>query len=197
MSTKIIVLLLTFLMVMLQAQSQDIKNEKEKYVEKNVFPEEALKQLDGLSDTKRIRYIRQVDGENVTFEAKFKINNKKLSVEYVPNGSLQDIEVLIKKRDLPDGLYAKYDQLFLSLFDKYKITRMQRQYKPVRGNSEVSLSDYLDNSLNKFEINYELELRVVEKNSNEIGHYEFLIDDNAEILRKRQIKKVIDDNEVY
>ncbi|ALO16895.1 hypothetical protein L21SP5_03281 [Salinivirga cyanobacteriivorans] len=197
MSTKIIVLLLTFLMVTLQVQSQDIKNEKEKYVDRNVFPDEALKQLDALSDTKRISYIRQVDGDNVSFEAKFKFNNMKLSVEFAPGGRLQDIEVLIKKRDLPDGLYAKFDQLFLRLFDKYKITRMQRQYKPGRGYSGVSLNDYLENSLNKFKINYELELRVVEKNSNEIGHYEFLIDENAEIQRKRRIKKVIDDNEVY
>ncbi|CAM4113917.1 hypothetical protein [Zobellia nedashkovskayae] len=106
-----------------------IKDEREHRIRKSQFPENALLFIhQKLVNAKRIRFYKEIDGNKISYEAKFKKDRLKYSIEFNPEGRLEDIEIVIKSLDIPNDAYAKITTYLENNFKKYRVRKIQQQY---------------------------------------------------------------------
>ena len=110
--------------------AQAPKQEQEQRVDAREMPAKALLYLQNLAGKKkRIRYYREQDGARRSFEAKFKLEGSKYSVEFDENGALEDIEIERKAREM--GRVRNTIEAYLEkTYARHKIEKIQAQYKP-------------------------------------------------------------------
>lgn len=112
------------------------KYEREHRIKKSQFPEKALDLIEKkLLEARRIRFYRETDSTKTSFEAKFKQDRLKYSVEFDEEGTLEDVEIVIKPVDIPDDAFSRMNEYLTDNFVKYRIRKIQQQY-PV-GDEEV------------------------------------------------------------
>lgn len=133
------------------------KYEREYRIRKSQFPEQALTYIsEKLEDAKRIRFYKETDSTKTSYEAKFKKDRLWYSVEFSENGTLEDIEILIKPVDIPNDSFSRMETYLSDYFVKYRIRRLQQQY-PIT--SEESPETTIKNAFQNLmlpSINYEL-----------------------------------------
>lgn len=150
------------------------KYEREFRIKKSQFPEKALNHIEEkLEDARRIRFYKEIDSVKVSFEAKFKKDRLKYSVEFDENGALEDIEILIKSVDIPNDAFAKINKYLQNEFVKYKIQKMQQQYPVGVNDTESTIKNAFQNLMLP-SIKYEL--IVSGKRNKGYAQYEVLFD---------------------
>ncbi|MEL6976881.1 MAG: hypothetical protein AAGL29_16070 [Bacteroidota bacterium] len=113
------------------------KKERESRVTRDEIPQNALELLNPyLEDAKRLRYYQESDGNKRSFEVKFKKGKLRYSVEFSPEGKLEDVEFLIKSADIPDETWANIQSTFQEKFSKTYVKKIQQQY-PCEGKDEI------------------------------------------------------------
>lgn len=153
-----------------------IKQEREHRIRKLQFPENARLFLhQKLVNAKKLRFYREVDGDKVSYEAKFKKDRLKYSIEFDADGKLEDIEIEIKPVDIPDDSYRKINEYLENNFSKYRIKKIQQQYIAEEDNLDKTLREAFQNLLLP-SIKYEL--IVNGKNNKRYEQFEILF--NAE-----------------
>lgn len=106
-----------------------IKNEKEFRILLPEFPKPAQNILVFIPEkAKRIRYYKETDVEKESFEAKFKYQKHWYSVEFDANGNLEDVEVLIKEKQIKKTIKNTIITYLKTNSDKFKIIKIQEQY---------------------------------------------------------------------
>ena len=91
---KISVCFILVWMLPFNAMAQN-KYEREHRILKSQFPEKALGLItDKLVGAKRVRFYKEIDSAKISYEAKFKKDKLRYSVEFDTEGTLEDIEVL-------------------------------------------------------------------------------------------------------
>lgn len=166
----------------LTAQS---KQERESRVERTEFPEAAQQLLDLFSQKgKGVKFYRETDGDEVSFEMKLKVNRRWRSVEFDENGRLEDIEVTIRKRRIAQQALRNIQEVLDSLSDKNKIEKVQLQFIPTSDNPQEML-ERLDR--NQFD-NYEIIAAFKEKRK--IYRKELLFSSQGMLLQSRDIKRI-------
>lgn len=105
------------------------KYEREYRILKSQFPALAIATIDeNVVDFKRIKFYKETDSTKISYEAKLKKAKLWYSIEFNEEGTLEDIEILIKPTDVPNDTYAKIVDYLNDNFTKYKIKRLQQQY---------------------------------------------------------------------
>ncbi len=95
-------LLLILLPAAGNALAQAVKNEMETSIQPHQMPEKAMLLLQPvLKDALRVRHYQETDGEQITYESKLQWKGDFYSIEFKQDGSLLDIEKLVKFRTLP------------------------------------------------------------------------------------------------
>ena len=181
-----------------QAQSDSEKSEVEVGIRRSEMPESAVTLLsDWLAEARRIRYYRETDGDQVSYEIKLKRKGKAYSVEFYEDGSLMDIEQLIRFRDLPHDVQKSLNRYLSQTYDHYRITRLQKQYsaEDADEDDEEVLEELEEGDEDDLTIRYELVVDI--RLGNEVGSYELLFDDEGELLQKRKIVRRSLDNILY
>lgn len=155
MKSSSVILLFLFLGIF-QSNAQN-KYEREHRILKSQFPEKALGYISQkLEDAKRIRFYKEIDSAKVSFEAKFKKDRLWYSIEFDKEGSLEDVEVLIKPVDIPDESFSAITTYLEKLFSKYRIRRLQQQYPITESEpGETTIKNAFQNLMLP-SINYEL-----------------------------------------
>ena len=121
------------------------------------MPENALKTIKKLTNSK-VKWYQEFNAENIiTYEAKFKNNKKHISVEFTENGELLDVEIKIKKNEIPDNLLNIICSEIESKYKKYKFLKIQKQ---LLGNAENIHMALNNNVLKNVSVNYEIVLLV-------------------------------------
>ena len=124
---------LIFLLYILASFGQH-KYEREHRIKKNQFPEKAHVFIEEyLKNARKIRYYRETDSSNISYEAKFKLDRLHYSVEFSQSGDLEDVEILIKEADIPNESFSSIEQILDSTLGKYRIRRIQQQYPVEEG----------------------------------------------------------------
>ena len=148
------------------------KYEREYRIRKTQFPSVALQLIaEKLEDARRIKFYRETDSAKVSYEVKFKKDRLWYSVEFNEQGTLEDIEILIKEVDIPEETFQKITDYLSRSFTKYRIKRIQQQYPST---NEESLDKTIDNAFQNLilpTINYELVVGGKKKE----GYYEYAI----------------------
>jgi len=133
------------------------KYEREHRIRKVQFPQNALGYIkEKLQDAKRIRFYKEIDSNKISYEAKFKKDRLWYSVEFDKDGTLEDIEILIKPVDIPEEAYEAMNTYLANSFKKYRIRKIQQQYP---FSEEESPENTIKNAFQNLmlpSINYEL-----------------------------------------
>ncbi len=160
------------------------KYEREHRIKKSQFPEKALTLIaEKLEDARRIRFYREVDSAKVSYEAKFKKDRLRYSVEFSEEGDLEDIEILIKEVDIPEDTFTNIKNYLAKAFTKYRFRRMQQQY-PLAGNTpETTIKNAFQNLMLP-SIKYEF--IVAGKKEREYLQYEIVFDAEGSFENIRQ-----------
>lgn len=186
MKCKVLLIIFTcFCFTSLNAQT---KNEKESRVSLSQFPENAQTQLNIIpKKAKRIRYYKESDGEKQSFETKFKYEKYWYSVEFNNSGILEDIEVRIKERQIPDSIKTEIKTYIGNRSDKFDLIKIQEQYIYVDSISETQfLNSILENRATTVS-NYEI---IVAIKSNKIWELkEMTFDSKGAFLNARNLQQ--------
>ncbi|XLS28811.1 hypothetical protein ACJD0Z_16635 [Flavobacteriaceae bacterium M23B6Z8] len=172
------------------------KYEKESRISKEDFPENALKLLHGYTETaKRLRFYRETDSTKTSFEAKFKIQNKKYSIEFDADGILEDIEIEIAFRKLPEAIKQNISQYLEHHSKKYSIKKVQKQYYLP---GDVSAKNTMVAAFKDLDINFiRYELVVWRSSDEESGMVEFTFNHLGEYLLERPFSQASYDHILY
>lgn len=105
------------------------KQELERRISRNDFPEKALEVVAPyLDDARRVKYYEESDGAKTSYEIKLKKGKLKYSIEFDPEGKLEDVEIGIKTVDIPSESLAAIEKDLKDRFGRYKIRKIQQQY---------------------------------------------------------------------
>ncbi len=169
----------------LRPLSAQVKYEREYRVRKEQFPDAALEVLGNrLDDVRRLRFYREVDSNRRSYEMKFKKDRLHYSVEFTPEGVLEDVEVLIKPVDIPEDSWTRIRAVLSDRFAKFRVRRIQQQYpRDAFESDEQTLRNAFQNLLLP-ELNYELVLQA--RTDQGLMQYEALFDSDGMLLNLRK-----------
>jgi hypothetical protein len=195
-----IVVVLIGLLPLLQAHAQNVKNEVETSISREQMPQKALTLLEPvLGEARKARFYRETNGEQVSYESKFKWKGHLYSIEFKEDGALMDVEKLVRYGSLPDGVRKVVDDRLGKEFGKYKVRRTQVQYsgaKPGVSDAEVLQSlGRPEPGDGDVTVRYELEVDAVTPPN--LGAYELLFDADGDVLERREIARRSLDNILY
>ncbi|MEZ4953132.1 MAG: hypothetical protein R2825_06110 [Saprospiraceae bacterium] len=105
-----------------------VKYEKESRLKEKDVPSIALDFIDSLAVKKKVRWYLEEGFNRTSVEAKFKMDNRKYSIEFDTIGNLEDIEIQVKWDGLNKTLRDSIDFYLGQDCEKYKTRRVQIQY---------------------------------------------------------------------
>jgi hypothetical protein len=191
-------LLLLALLAAGNAFSQNVKEEVEISIRQHQMPEKAISLLQPLlEEASKVRFYRETDGEQITYEGKLRWKGKFYSIEFSQDGRLQDIEQLVKFRHLPGEIRKQVEAQMDKEFGHYRIRRTQVQYSagtPDQPDADV-FRDFAGQQYDSLTVRYEIEADG--RNGSQIGGYELLFDPDGKLVKKRPIVRRSLDNILY
>lgn len=104
------------------------KFEKEQRIKESAVPQSALSFVNSLNPPKKVKWYLEISNDGKRIEAKTKIGKSMYSIEFEENGSLEDLEVEIRKEVLSDSFFATLNEQLSAHFSKFRIERIQIQY---------------------------------------------------------------------
>lgn len=184
-----IILLLVFAFAkadnIIAQHDNNTKVEQEERIDIAYFPIQARDMVFTLSKArKKIKYYKETDGSLITYEAKFKLNGYKYSIECDQKGILIDIEVLIKKKEIASSVLNIITNNLKEISNRFKVEKIQKQFV-INHQDSLSISNRLES--NDFD-NYEM--IVAFKKDNKIYRKEMLFSKEGELLKQRSVKKL-------
>lgn len=160
--------------------AQNVKIEREESITKEEFPSKAYTVVQSLNtDNKQVRYFKETDGERSSYEAKFKLNGRRYSVECDTEGNIQDVEITIKKKEISKAIWNLIKKELAKENERFKVTKIQEQYVK---------SDDLKNHINAGQ-NDNYEISVSFKSKRKIYRKEYLFNAAGEVLKIRDVKR--------
>jgi len=184
----------TFFSGALQAQAE--KREFEKSVKADKLPDSLIILVNEVFPTaKNIRYYLESDGARQSYEIKLRDEGRKLSIEFYADGQLMDVEELVSFKDLPEDLNEKIEDYFDEQFEKFILTRVQKQFRGP--NTKQVLEAIKRSQTDHLKIRYEIEAVVAGEDEQLLGSYEFLFSAEGTLISTAQILKRSSDNVTY
>ncbi|SDQ08589.1 hypothetical protein [Flagellimonas zhangzhouensis] len=149
--------LLIFTLFITQFFCAQNKYEKETRIDKADFPENAYSLLEThLENARRIRFYKEIDSTKQSFEVKFKKRKLHYSVEFDPQGTLEDVEFEIDVVDIPEDNWMTIENYLKSNHNKYRVKKIQQQHPTLTDeNPKETLRKAFQNLILP-EINYEI-----------------------------------------
>ena len=166
------------------------KMEAEKRISQVSFPDAALAYLSPIiTKTNRIKYYFETDGTRSSYEAKFKLNGLKHSVEFDEKGQLEDIEIDVKIKRIDYLLRDVITHWLDGQFTKWRIEKFQLQYLPDdKGNLLMRMES---GEKNLPAPNFEI--IVMTKENGSVNQYELLFDWEGNFVNKRKVVRRVYD----
>jgi hypothetical protein len=159
------------------------KYEKESHLNPIDVPTAALEFIDALELTETIKWYFEEGLESNTIEAKFKLNNKKHSVEFDTAGGILDIEKEIKWKELQPELQNTIKSALSGICSKHKISKIQIHFS---GSQNVLISLLKGKEItDNFTTKYEIIAKCVNKNKTE--QFEYLFNSEGILLKTSEI----------
>ena len=176
----------------LQMLCAQVKEEREMRIDLNTFPILAQSVVKQRIPVKHIKFYKEIDGDKTSFEAKFNYNGQRYSLEFFENGTIEDIEIKIKKRRIPKRTLETIEVYLNSNFDRFKFKKIQIQYLNSHFSDVISAAFEQKNTT---EIRYEIIAEV--KSNHEIELIEFTFSSDGDYQNQRIVKRTSYDHVLY
>jgi len=183
MNTTTVILSIGFLLFFPFVSKAQHKYENEYRMKAEMIPQSAKQFIDSIGPDSKIKWYKETSLNDVSFEAKFKHNNKLFSIEFDTLGILQDVEFVIKKRGIGPKVYNKIERKLDSLYQKWKVQKIQTHYTGRHGDLITSINKNEPNA--KIKVSYEIVLKGKALGNTQL--YEIAFNDQGEIQGIRQI----------
>lgn len=181
-TARIIIALGFSLLFQFTTQAQH-KYEREFRIKSETIPQSAKDFIDSISADSKIKWYKEISLNDITLEAKFKYNKKKYSVEFDTLGKLQDVEFVIRKKEINSEVYNKIKYKLDSIYQKWKFQKIQIHYS---GKSRDIVKSIRKNEpTNTIKIFYEIVLKG--KNLEDTQLYEITFNEQGELQNILQI----------
>lgn len=175
-------LLLLFIILPFSGISQT-KYEKEIRLNIREVPQSAQSFIDSLAFEKKVKWYKEFGINNTSIEAKTKHQGKRYSIEFSPQGILEDIEIELKMEEIPANARNKIAEYLKQKFKKYNISKAQIQHIGTLSN----LLSYLKNEITQREIETNYELIIHAKVNKTYKKYEYLFSQEGKFLQSAEI----------
>jgi hypothetical protein len=143
------------------------KYEVERRVDVEEFPASAVEDLqEAFPEKKKVKYYKETSQQGESYEAKFEWKEYRYSVEFDPEGDLQDIEREVRYRDLPDPVRRQMEAQWTDDFRRHRVNRTQEQVVDER-------------------LRYEIIVRG--KDANGVSYFEYLFEDDGAFVKRQKI----------
>lgn len=180
-SIKCIIILL-FGIISTTLHSQE-KYERESRIYVKDVPPDALEFIGAIENPGKVKWYIEYGLENKSIEAKFKLNNKRHSVEFDTLGNIEDVEIEIRSGELQKQLKKKIDSTLSSICTSHKISKIQKQYT---GTQSELLSKLKEEEVNgTITTKYEIVAKCVSEGKTE--QYEYLFSVEGKLLQQFKI----------
>ncbi len=164
--------------------SAQLKYEKEFRIRKTQFPEKALVLVqEKLTDAKRLKFYKEIDGNKTRFGLKFKKDRLWYSIEFTGEGNLENVKIQIQDIDILDESYAQIVAYLKQNFSSYKIKKIQQQYI-ANGSTDEILKTAFQNLITPH-IKYPLVVRA-KKDTNGFKEYKILFNAEGKCISSRK-----------
>ena len=158
------------------------KHEVERGVREEAVPAPALGWLDQIAPEDKVQWYFEETSGKKSFEAKYKKNGTRYSVEFDTTGVLEDVEIIKRWGDLAPELQQELLKHFETTYRKHKIRKIQQQ---ISGDEQVVRKWLLDG--NAPDIVYRYEIEYYAKSENGKALWEGVFDDKGVELSKRKV----------
>lgn len=128
MNTTRIIIAIVFIFLFPFVTKAQQKYERESRIKSEMVPKSAKQFIDSIGYDSKIKWYKEISLYDITIEAKYKHDKKKFSVEFDTLGKLQDVEFVIKKREISPDVYNQIEHKLDSLFQKWKSRKIQKNY---------------------------------------------------------------------
>lgn len=153
------------------------KVEKEESISKSEVNSQALGFVEAANFSKKVRWYKEYGVNTESLEAKVKFRRHWFSIEFDSAGNLEDIEQVIKFRNLPKNVQTVINDDLAKRFDKFRVLRTQLQWLE---NPKTLLTFFNNQNICPVAEGYELE---VEGYTNgKISTYEVTCSSSGKIL---------------
>ncbi|TVZ52524.1 hypothetical protein [Dokdonia sp. Hel_I_53] len=161
-----------------------IKTETEFRIDNSEVPQKAKAFISNFKKSRKFKWLRE-EGENgASIEAKFKFKGSRYSIEFTPQGVLEDVEVVIDYSEIPVLAREQIDRYFINAFDYFKIEKTQAQYI----DSELNIYDFFIREKVGLVLKPYYEIVIKTRNSGEKSQrFEILFDHNGQFINRSQI----------
>lgn len=192
------VLILLILPIIAMTQ-EEAKREMEKSILAKEFPSKCLNRIKPfLINAKKIRYYKEQSGERLTYEVKLKKEGRRFSIEFHQYCKLIDVEELVKFEKLDNKIQTQIKTFFKKHYEKSKMYRIQKQYSPRKEDTDsMFVNNFFTEKNKKYLLRYEIEAEVITKDHKKVFHFEYLFDNQGDLIQKRKIEKGLMDNVLY
>jgi len=169
-------------------QAQDKKIEKEEGIDRKEMPDASFFLIEKIpSKAKRLRYYYQTDGQEKSYETKFKFKGSIFSVEFAKDGNLQDVEVTLKKKQLPKTSLENIQTYLKRNHERHKLEKIQAQYLPKDTSKSAAEKLFLKSLSFDTQQPDNYEIIVAVKNKGKLKKFEMLFDENGKFKSEREI----------
>jgi len=186
-----------FFSLSLAGLAQDVKKEYEKAVKIEEMPRLVLDLAAPLlKDAKEIDYYEEYNGKDLFYEIKMEWQEKQLSVEFYEDGRLMDIEHLITTDEIQEEAREQINQ-HLDSYERYKITRLQRQYSAEDQDEEDEevIEEFIEYDTEDLTVRYEMVVYL--KGNGKYGLFELLFDHDGQLIEIQEVERRSPDNVLY
>ena len=171
------VLLVALFYLPLTAQ---VKREKESRIDKTELPSAVVALLPQIEkNAKHLRYYKEIDGDKISYEVKLKKAKDHFSIEFSQLGTLEDIEVIIPKTELPEAVL----KTLKNNFEHVHLKRIQKQFRNENNNPKQLIEAVFESQLAPTAY----EILISGKTNTSYKQFELLIDSNGTIVAKRPV----------
>jgi len=197
MIVRILILCITLIGAVRLGQAQDIKREYEKSVDPEEIPREVMELVETLiREADKVYYYEEYNTDDHFYEIKMDWKGKQLSIKFYDNGKLMDIEQLIGFDEIGQSARQSIAQQ-LKAYDRYKITRLQRQYSAEDQDEEDEevIEEFIEYDTDDLTVRYEMVVYL--KGQDKYGLYELLFDHEGQLIETQKVERSSLDNVLY
>lgn len=168
--------------------SGQIKIEKEERIKPQEVPKKAPDWISqNFSDIKRIKWFKQIEDNYQSYEAKFKSNGLRFSVEFENTAVLKNVEIETEFDKILSPAKEMLTKKLEEKFIKFKFKKIQFEYLP----ANLAFQNFSEKIKTPLPVPDFYEIELVGKTPEETKLYEARFDALGKLVQMREIKNAI------
>lgn len=176
-------ILLLFLAVIQSVTAQE-KYEREYGIAPSEVPDAAIHFVAQITSSRKVNWYKEESLSTFSYEAKTKIKGQRFSIEFDTSGILEDVEIIVKARDIEENTLHKIKKHLEQETDQYKIEKIQQQYS---GDTTLLINYFNNAKAEPKGILCQYEIIVKTKINTQFFKYEYTFSSEGIFEKKRKI----------